>query len=55
MHINRCDVKTAEAGESVTLAIKNVNKKDPVLKTSKFKKGMMLVGLSKNAGPISKG
>ena len=54
MHINRCDVKSAEPGESVTLAIKNVNKKDPVLKTSKFKKGMMLISLNKNAAPVGK-
>ena len=51
MHSNRCDIKMASAGQSVTLAIKNVNKKDPVVRTSKFKKGMMLITLNKAQAP----
>lgn len=54
MHVNRTNVKSAEKGNSVTLNIKNVNKKDPELKTSKFKKGMKLIGLTKGLVP-SKG
>jgi GTPase len=32
----------------VTLSIKNANKKDPAIKTSMFKKGMVILGLNKN-------
>lgn len=46
------EVKSASSGQSVTLAIKNANKKDPIVKTSKFKKGMMLVGISKTQVPV---
>ena len=47
IQLNRCDMKEAIKGQSVTLAIKNANKKDPVLKSSKFRKGMSLIGLNK--------
>lgn len=52
MHINRCDVESATAGQSVTLAIKNAKQRDPIIKTSKFKKGMMLIGLNKSQIPL---
>jgi hypothetical protein len=35
-------------GQTVTLAIKNANKKDVPIKSSMFKKGMVILGLSKN-------
>lgn len=48
MHSNRVDIDYAGKGETITISIKNANKKDAPIKTCHFKKGMVLVGLNKN-------
>ena len=43
---NRVDTLFAKKGQSVTLNVKSLNKKDQTVKVVSFKKGMILVGLN---------
>lgn len=55
IHENRVDIEQAGKGASITISIKNANKKDPPLKSSTLKKGMYLIGLGKTTIQSKKG
>lgn len=49
MQENRVDIETASKGQTITIAIKSVNKKDLNVKQSAFKKGMVMLGINSKA------
>lgn len=55
IHENRVFIDQAGKGQTITLSIKNANKKDQVLKTKNFKKGMSLIGINKAYQTTKKG
>lgn len=55
IHENMVDVDSASKGQTICVAIKSVNKKDLVLKTKSFRKGMSLISVNKNYNVTKKG
>lgn len=55
IHENRVDIDSAGKGQTICASIKNVNKKDLVLKTNSFRKGMSLIALNKTHAVSKKG
>ena len=51
IHENRTNMEFAERGQTICCAIKNLNKKDAIMRHKGFKKGMSMLTLDKNFQP----